>query len=142
MLSPGELTNILVKAGVMLTKKQIADIVDHIDHDQNGEVDVRELEDAVKMARKKHRGTSQVCCCAPCYHHNHHSEALSATRTLEIVMTANLLTMTLTTPLGCRHAPQAASAGNSSLEDQFHAKQDALKRQRAQDYPENHPAAV
>ena len=60
MLSPQELTHILTKAGDMLTKKQIMDIIDHIDHDKNGEVDVRELEHAVKSARKKHRGTTQV----------------------------------------------------------------------------------
>ena len=38
MLSPEELTHILTKAGVMLTKRQILEIVVQIDHDQNGEV--------------------------------------------------------------------------------------------------------
>jgi hypothetical protein len=38
MLSPVELAHILMKAGVMLNKKQIFKIVEQIDHDQNGEV--------------------------------------------------------------------------------------------------------
>ena len=50
------MTHILIKAGVMLSKQQIAEIVKVVDLDQNGEVDVRELDEAVKNARKKHRG--------------------------------------------------------------------------------------
>ena len=57
LLSPDEVVMVLAKTEIKLSRQEIQKMVHYLDKDGNGELDIEELEDAIRNARKQKRGT-------------------------------------------------------------------------------------